>query len=294
MSDLDGRSLTIAAFVKEYENHLSDVRGLAPATCKLHLRVVRNLVVACFGFGEIVWPELRFSHLVEFLTKEFNRLPNHWTQKVWLMIIRCFVRYLASGGHIPIGWDAALPKLVNRKHASLPRFLSQEQTGALWQACRGERPRDLRDRALLLLFTRLGLRTEEVAGLTLADIDWKGGEISIRATKTRRDRTLPLPWDVGEGLIAHLRVQPPRSPWLFVPRRPPFKEKRSYDHVRNSMVSLFKRAGLGHARLHSLRHYAGFRTIPGEGSLGCRSARQCWGPAHSVVPSPGIVLITGL
>jgi integrase len=108
----------------------------------------------------------------------------------------------------------------------------------------------------LLLFTRLGLRTEEVAGLTLADIDWKGGEISIRATKTRRDRTLPLPWDVGEGLIAHLRVQPPRSPWLFVPRRPPFKEKRSYDHVRNSMVSLFKRAGLGHARLHSLRHTA--------------------------------------
>jgi hypothetical protein len=45
---------------------------------------------------------------------------------------------------------------------------------------------------------------------------------------------------------------------------------------------------------HLFRHYAGFRTIPGEASSGCRSARQCWGPVHSVVPSPGIVLITGL
>ena len=45
---------------------------------------------------------------------------------------------------------------------------------------------------------------------------------------------------------------------------------------------------------HQLRHYAGFRTIPGEASSGCRSACQCWGPAHSVVPVPGIVLITGL
>jgi len=45
---------------------------------------------------------------------------------------------------------------------------------------------------------------------------------------------------------------------------------------------------------HQFRHYAGFRTIPGEASSGCRSACQCWGPAHSVVPVPGIVLITGL
>jgi hypothetical protein len=40
---------------------------------------------------------------------------------------------------------------------------------------------------------------------------------------------------------------------------------------------------------HAIRHYAGFRTIPGEASSGCRSARQWRGPAHSVVPSPGIV-----
>ena len=45
---------------------------------------------------------------------------------------------------------------------------------------------------------------------------------------------------------------------------------------------------------HLIRHYAGFRTIPGEASSGCRSACQCWGEARSVVPSPGIVLITDL
>jgi integrase len=57
----------------------------------------------------------------------------------------------------------------------------------------------------LLLFLRLGLRTEEVAALMPGDIDWKNGTVTIRSAKTYRKRTLHLPQDVGEGLIAYLR-----------------------------------------------------------------------------------------
>ena len=256
MSDSPGRGITIAAFALNYEHYLADVRGLAPATRKLHLRVVRSLLGACFTSGEIHWRELQFSHVAEFLTKEFNRLPNHWTQKAWLMILRSVIRYLASEGHIPTGWEAALPSKVNYKQAGLPRCLSQQQMQALWNACEGDKPREVRDRALLLLFTRLGLRTEEVARLPLMDVDWKSGQVLIRSTKTRQDRTLPLPQDVGDGLIAHLHARLHKSPWIFEPRRPPFTEQRSYDYVRRSMASLFKRARLPHARLHSLRHTA--------------------------------------
>src|SRR5262249_51603785 len=85
----------------------------------------------------------------------------------WLMTMRRFVRYLASEGHIPDGWEDALPKRVNWKRASLPRFLSQEEKQMLWKARRRNTHRHIRDRAMLLVFTRLGLRTEEVARLAL-------------------------------------------------------------------------------------------------------------------------------
>ena len=251
------RTSTTAAFIADYERYLADFCDLALNSRKLHLGVIHSLLATCFASHQIRWQELRFNDLAEFLKKEFQRLPNHWTQKVWLMAVRRFVRYLSSEGHIPEGWEDALPKRINWKRASLPRVLPPEQKQALWNACARKTHRHVRDRAMLLVYTRLGLRTEEVARLALKDIDWESGQVRIRSTKTRQERLLPLPQDVGDNLIEHLRARPQKdSPWVFVPRRPPFTEQRRHHHVRHSMREIFRRAGLPHARLHSLRHSA--------------------------------------
>jgi site-specific recombinase XerD len=241
MSRTQSGTVTSAAFIANYERHLADFCGLAFNSRRLHLQAIRNLLAMRFPSDQVRWRELRFSDLAEFLNKEFRRLPNHWTQRVWLMAVRRFVRYLASGGHIPEGWEDALPKRVNRKQASLPRFLSHEEKQALWDACARKTHRHIRDRAMLLVLTRLGLR----------------GEVRVRSSKTRRERMLPLPQDVGDGLIALLRIRPQKdTPWIFAPRRPPFTEQRRQNHVRCTMADLFRRAGLQHARVHSLRHSA--------------------------------------
>jgi len=77
---------------------------------------------------------------LSFLTTEFARLHNRGTQTTWLMILRSLVRYLSREGHVPRGWDAALPSIATRKHISLPRGLSREQVRALWSASEGRRP----------------------------------------------------------------------------------------------------------------------------------------------------------
>jgi integrase len=256
MSDSQQPEVMIAAFVADHEHHLVEVRGLARNSCRLQLRIVRSLLETSFPSGSIQWSDFRFEQIADFLTKEFDRLPNHWTQRAWLVAVRGFIRYLETEGSIPHGWGEALPKRINWKQASLPRCLSPDQMQALWDACGKQTHRHLRDRALLLVFTRLGLRTEEVAGLKAKDVDWKRGSVLVRSTKTRRERALPLPEEVGQGLIAHLRVRPQSSPEMFAPRRPPFTSDRNHNHVRNAMASLFRRAGLPHARLHSLRHTA--------------------------------------
>ena len=57
---------------------------------------------------------------------------------------------------------------------------------------------------------RLGLRCGEIARLTLDDIDWRAGAITVYG-KGHRDDQLPLPVDIGRALVDYLRRGRPRS-----------------------------------------------------------------------------------
>ena len=61
-----------------------------------------------------------------------------------------------------------------------------------------------RDHAILLLLARLGLRGGEVAALTLDDLDWAKGLVTLSGKGQRRE-ALPLPEEVGKALVAYLR-----------------------------------------------------------------------------------------
>jgi integrase len=74
----------------------------------------------------------------------------------------------------------------------------------------------LRDRAVLLLLDRLGLRASEVAELKFADIDWRNGAITV-CGKGRRQESLPLPQEVGNAIMLYLSQGRPtlRVPEVF-------------------------------------------------------------------------------
>lgn len=230
---------------------------MATSTRKLHRHVVCRFLTFRFPDGKIILSELRFTDLVDFLKGEFTRLSSRETQRAWLTILRSVLRYLSEAGQIPKGWEGALPKVANHTYARLPKNLSPEQVKALRNACRGEQPRHCRNRALLLLFLRLGLRMQEVvAGLAPSDIDWKNGHLKVRCTKTHSDRILPLPQGVGRALVAHLRKCRSHPERIFEPLRPPFTAERSYTHVLNSIRYVFGLAGINDRGAHSLRHTA--------------------------------------
>jgi integrase len=63
-----------------------------------------------------------------------------------------------------------------------------------------------RDRAMLMLLARLGLRSIEIARLQLDDLDWRAGDLLVRG-KARRDDRLPIPDDVGVALAEHLALR---------------------------------------------------------------------------------------
>ena len=79
--------------------------------------------------------------------------------------------------------------------------------------------------------------------------------------KSRRDRVLPLPRDVGTVLVAYLRVQRERPEHIFQPRRPPFTEERRRTHVLNSQRYLFHSVGIANLGSHSFPHTLATRLV---------------------------------
>lgn len=267
MEHLPTQITSIPELVERYDHHLLSVRGLACDTRALHRHVVQRWLRFCFPGDQITWGTLRFCDCVAFLRKEFARLSSRETQKVWLMVLRSILRYLAQEGCISEGWEAALPKIPTYRLASLPRHLSEKQLRDLNKACEGNKPRHRRYQALLLLCLRLGLRVGEIASLQLEDIDWRNGCLRIRSTKNHRERVLPLPDDVGQALVAHLRTGRPRSTRVFEPLRPPFSAERVHWHVVNSLSYLFGLAGIKGRGAHALRHTAAAAMVSGGASF---------------------------
>ena len=113
--------------------------------------------------------------------------------------------------------------------------------------CPSEGPGAVRNRAMLLLSARLGLRPSEVLRLRLQDLDWTTGSVLIRAGKTSRERLLPLPEDAGAALASYLRETRPASTEraVFLTCGPAHSPIRSNGFMAKLVNRLLRQAGIG-------------------------------------------------
>ena len=169
---------------------------------------------------------------------------------------RAYLRYLVAIGQCPIGRQYAVPSFANWQLATTPRFLGQSDIDRLLATCDGESR--LRDRAVMLLLARLGLRASEVANLTFCDIDWKNGRITLIG-KARREERLPLPQDVGDAILAYIERARPRiaTTRVFLTDIAPIRPL-SRIAVKCIVRRTLDRAGIEsvHRGAHVLRHSA--------------------------------------
>ena len=76
-------------------------------------------------------------------------------------------------------------------------------------SCDVATPDGLRDRAVLLLLARLGLRASDVTSLTLDAFDWQDARLR-GAGKGRREDSLPFPQDAGDAVLAYIEKARPQ------------------------------------------------------------------------------------
>ena len=172
---------------------------------------------------------------------------------------RAFLRYLAVEGRCRAGLADVVPGYAHWRLADLPRYLAAEQVNRLIAACDGEVVERRRDRAILLLLARLGLRAGDVAQLRLGDIEWETGSLRVSG-KSRYEVRLPLPQDVGDAIAAYLSCRPSTCPsdHVFLRNIAPFRPFRKGDGVSSVVKRLMRQAGIVAPvkGAHVLRHTA--------------------------------------
>ena len=115
------------------------------------------------------------------------------------------MRFGAFRGDVCAGLSAGVPSVATwTTTPPIPKAIAAEHAQRAIDSCDRLTVVGQRDRAVLLLLARLGLRACEIIRLTLDDIDWDQSQLRIRG-KGGRQSLLPLPADVGSAIAEYLQ-----------------------------------------------------------------------------------------
>ena len=197
-AEVDTSQLTPAqAAVAQWCSWMRDQRGLTEksiaARCHYAAGLLDELTTAD---GSVQWCRLDAS-IVNAYVAQRGRPYGVVTRAHIVDAVRCLLRWALSTGHLDRDLSAGILKPAGTRRG-LPRGVGAEQVAALLAVCDPATAIGARDRAVVMILVRLGLRAGEVARLNLDDIDWANGRLKV--TGKGREHTLPIPVDVGQAL----------------------------------------------------------------------------------------------
>ena len=240
----------VTAFCDWFRTH----RGVKEPTLRHYARGATDLL---WTLGEDV-TQWNARALRDFLLERARQCGTSTTQKL-ITSLRAFLRFLTFRGECCDDLALAIPAVAHWRLSRMPRCLSAEEVDRLIAGCNGTSPRRLRDRAILLILARLGLRSGDVAALRLSDIDWSNGTLRVTG-KGRYQVRLPLPQDVGDALLLYLDCRPVNvaTDHVFMRSNAPCRPFTSGDGVSSVVKHALKRANIDAPAkgAHLLRHTA--------------------------------------
>jgi site-specific recombinase XerD len=241
------------ALLQAFCKWMRALRGTSEQTLYNYGLRIRELLRS---FGENP-DDLDAAGLHQFVLQQ-SRTAGWAAAKSCTTALRMFLRFLIAEGRCPADLLGAIPVLAHWRLASLPRYLPPEDIERIIASCKLSSLVGIRDRAILLLLARLGLRAGDVVTMRLQDIDWQGAWIQVSG-KNRRQTRLPLNQEVGEAIVSYLRkARPPvHHDALFVCSRAPFRPLGSHCAVSVIVDRAIRRAGVvrpSRGAAHLLRH----------------------------------------
>jgi site-specific recombinase XerD len=239
--DLPGKEHVDAYLHDQYRRHLS------PNTLKNSFTVIRDFLEVVKEGGKCGLDEVNRGDIEVYIEHEQDRGVKPSTIDMRVRGLRAFFRFLIDSE--ALGPEMLVKKVKIKVPDALPRAMDPEDVKKLIKVVT-----DTRDRAMVLVLLRTGMRIGELLHTLVSEVSVKERKIEIyEAQKTQVGRVVYLSEDAVVALKAWLRKRDGDKGYLFYGRG---RRSMSYAAARMMFQKYLGKAGLLHKGygLHCLRH----------------------------------------
>ena len=246
-----------------YVTWMRDERGFTPSTVEQWGRTTTKFLRWCAQAGR----QLRELTSGDIDTYVASQGKGRWTRVSTantVSALRAFLRYAAKEGWCSRGLAKSISRPRLYKQESLPYAPDWSAVQQMLADVDTYEPRDIRDRAILLLLALYGMRSGEVAALRLDQIDWARRTLGLVRLKRRQPQIYPLLPAAAEALARYIdTVRPPSScQEVFLCMQAPLRPLKAgsiFDVANRRFVALGIEAA--HRGGHALRHACAVRLL---------------------------------
>ena len=164
-----------------------------------------------------------------------------------LQTIRLFFTYLIDDEGFPVA--NPITKVSIRLPKPLPRHVHDDQVRKFLAIIT-----EPRDRAMVLLMLRCGLRVEEVSHLTLDAVELSRNRLFVHSGKGKKDRVVYLSNDAKSALEAYLQERSSKARRIFLVQKGPLTGSPLSVRGIQKRVEYYARESRIKVSCHSLRH----------------------------------------
>ncbi len=186
------------------------VRGQSPATLRARSQSLTTFFLWLVSAGIDDVRELTREHVRTYALWLRQQRFTTGTLHAKLISLRRFFEHLEAIDAVLI--NPCLGLLLPKREERLPRaVLSQAEARRILDAPNTQTRKGIRDRAILELFYSTGIRGEEMAALTIHEVDCKNGFVRVTHGKFAKDRVVPMGATAAQYVreyLAHVRL-----PW---------------------------------------------------------------------------------
>lgn len=241
--------------VDQYLAELINVRGYSKVTV-MHYRSKLKLFLINVGNKHI--STLTYNDLDHYINICHQKGYARISIKGMVSSLRAFFSYCSAKGLCDKSLSGCLKSPKIYKLEGLPNYAPWETVQSIIKDGATKNGIWIRNYPIFLLLSLYGMRSREVTGLLLSDINWREETICLQNTKNRRKRLLPLLPMVGNAIIRYikdLRYNESPDRHLFLRQVSPFTgiaPETVTSIVRKELKS--REVDLNHYGAHSLRH----------------------------------------
>ena len=236
--------MTITDAIIRYRRFLKR-RNVSPNTVKSYMNGLKHFVLWLDAPIETV----TYRKITEYIDCLLSQRLRPKTINCYLNTVCQFYHYLIEEEGFQIINPVKKPNIMKLPRG-LPRHLKDEHIEVLFQNMKGRR-----DQAMFTLMLRCGLRVEEVAHLSLGNIDLKRRTLLIQDGKGAKDRIVYISNDALRALLEYIRVRAASKARkvFLVEKGPCTGQSISIRGIQKRMEYYARRTGLK-ISCHHLRH----------------------------------------